>query len=394
MITRNHLRELAQIHANPLISIYLPTHSAAREIRQDPIRLKNLCDDAERRLVARGTRRDEAQRLLEPARSLVSDGLFWRNQSAGLALLLGHDPMRILRAPVAFDEHVFIGDRFAIRPLVAAIEDPTSFFILAIHQKSVRLLHCTREHARQIDRHDIPNSLADVVGYDWEQESLQFHTRAQKVGSESSHGAATAVGQRTGVNRAAMFHGQGAGGDADVRADEIDQFLKRVDAGVTRLLNEQRDPLVLAAAEPIRSQFRKIATHPRLLDADIEGNTEHLAVNELHRKGLEVMAPRFKAPARDAVERFIEIKASERAVEGIHDVLSMINESRADTLLANPRRPVWGAPKDDPNSQDAERGDDLLDLAIHQAIACGATIHPFDDEESPTDEPVAATLRY
>jgi hypothetical protein len=394
MFTRQQLHELAQINAHPLVSIYLPTHSAARETRQDPIRLKNLCDDAERRLLAHGTRRDDAQRLLEPARSLIADGLFWRRQSAGLALLLGTGPMRIIRAPVSFEEHVFVGDRFAIRPLVAAIEDPTSFFVLAIHQNAVRLLHCTREHAREIDRHDIPRSLADAVGYDWEQESLQFHTRAQKVGSETSHGAATSVGQRTGVDRAAMHHGHGGGGDADVRADEIEQFLKRVDAGVTRLLNEHREPLVLAAAEPIRSRFRNIATHPRLVDADIEGNTEHFGMGELHRKALDVMAPRFKAPTREVLDRFVEIKASDRAVEGIHDVLSILQESRAEALLANPKRPVWGAPKDDPNSQDDERGDDLLDLAIHQALARGATVHPFEDDHAPTDEPVAATLRY
>ncbi len=394
MFTRQRLHELAQVHADPLVSIYLPAHTASRETRQDPIRLKNLCDEAERRLIERGTRRDESQRMLEPARSLVSDALFWRNQSAGLAILLGADPVRIIRAPVSFEEHVFVGDRFAIRPLVAAIEDPTSFFVLAIHQNSVRLLHCTREHARRIDRHDIPRSLAHAVGYDWEQESLQFHTRAQQVGSESSHGAATVVGQRKGFDRAAMFHGQGGGGDADARAGEIDQFLRRVDAGITRLLNEHDEPLVLAAAEPIRSKFRNIASHPRLVDEDIEGNTEHFGAHELHAKALEVMAPRFKEPMRDAVRRFVEVKASDRAVEGIHDVLSVLRESRADTLLTDPKRPVWGAPKDDPNSQDDERGDDLLDLAIHQAIANGTTIHPFGGESTPTDEPVAATLRY
>lgn len=43
MFSRNDLDELVAMDARPAISIYLPTHVAGREIRQDPIRLKTCC---------------------------------------------------------------------------------------------------------------------------------------------------------------------------------------------------------------------------------------------------------------------------------------------------------------------------------------------------------------
>ncbi|MGP1309941.1 MAG: baeRF3 domain-containing protein [Phycisphaerales bacterium] len=394
MLTREQLHELAAVRGKNLVSIFLPTHRASREIRQDPIRFKNLCTQAEERLQAHGVRRDDAAAILEPASDLLDDREFWRNQGEGLAVYLNDGPMRTHRVATSLDEHVFVGDRFAVRPLVAAAEDATSFFVLAIHQNSVRLLHCTRDGARTVDSHDIPRSLADAVGYDWEQESLQFHTRAQKVGSESSHGAATDVGQRTGVNRAAVYHGQGGEGDADVKQREAQQFLHRVDEGLSRLLGARPAPVVLAAAEPIDSMFRNIAKTSSLLDDGIEGNTEHLSVDDLHKRAIKVMEPRFKAPEREALDRFVEVKTSDRAVEGVHDVLAALREGRVEVLLADPRASVWGAPKDDPNSQDSERGDDLLDLAVHQAISTGARVFPFDDRDAPTDKKVAAVLRY
>ena len=66
-------------------SVYLPTHTAGREIRQDPIRLKNPLDQAEKKLADAGYRHAECEAMLRPARALVSDGSFWRHQKRGLA---------------------------------------------------------------------------------------------------------------------------------------------------------------------------------------------------------------------------------------------------------------------------------------------------------------------
>ena len=66
MFSRSDLDELVAIDARPAVSLYLPTHLAGREIRQDPIRLKNLLSSTAERLAATW-RRPEIDDFLGPA---------------------------------------------------------------------------------------------------------------------------------------------------------------------------------------------------------------------------------------------------------------------------------------------------------------------------------------
>ena len=75
MLLRNDLDELLAFDQSPAVSVYLPTHSAGREVRQDAIRLRNLLSDAAKRLAA-GRRAPEIDALLKPARRLVDDEEF------------------------------------------------------------------------------------------------------------------------------------------------------------------------------------------------------------------------------------------------------------------------------------------------------------------------------
>jgi hypothetical protein len=83
--------------AGPRVSIYLPTHRTGREIRQGPIRLKNLLRDAQSGLQDLGLSERDAGRQLHPAASLVNKTSFWEQQQDGLAMLIGPEGMQELR---------------------------------------------------------------------------------------------------------------------------------------------------------------------------------------------------------------------------------------------------------------------------------------------------------
>jgi hypothetical protein len=77
MLSKKELEELTGRPEGPCASIYLPTHRTGVETRQDPIRLKNLLGQARERLVARGLRTTEVDKILEPAQGLLKNELFW-----------------------------------------------------------------------------------------------------------------------------------------------------------------------------------------------------------------------------------------------------------------------------------------------------------------------------
>ena len=87
MFLRKDLDELLASDAQPAVSLYLPTHVAGRETRQDAIRLKNLLAQTAVRLHAEW-RRSEIDAFLAPAVSLVEDENFWRHRENGLAVFL------------------------------------------------------------------------------------------------------------------------------------------------------------------------------------------------------------------------------------------------------------------------------------------------------------------
>src|SRR5690348_70579 len=119
MFSRSDLDELVALDAQPAISLYLPTHVAGREIRQDPIRLKNLLSAAAERLSAT-RRRPEIEELLEPAGSLVGDEEFWRHQRQGLAVFLAAGFARIHKLPVPVPEEAFVADHFPYQAAASA----------------------------------------------------------------------------------------------------------------------------------------------------------------------------------------------------------------------------------------------------------------------------------
>jgi hypothetical protein len=99
MFRRSDLTALTDVATKLGVSIFLPTHVRGNEIRQDPIRLKNLAAEARDKLLAAGLARASADEMLAPAAALVEDRKFWQHQSRGLALFLDGGGARHYKVP-------------------------------------------------------------------------------------------------------------------------------------------------------------------------------------------------------------------------------------------------------------------------------------------------------
>jgi hypothetical protein len=388
MITNDTLRSLAQLNNRLYVSVYMPTHVAGRDTREDPIRLRNLLDEAEGLADARDNlRTDDVRRLLEPARDLLDNDLFWRRQSNGLAVILGdgqilgEDRMKLMKLATAPEPLVTLNDRVTIRPLVPEATSSGKFHVLALSMGRVVLLECFADSYRELDLHDIPESIEDAVGYDYEQRSLQFHT-----GAASQGGA-----------RPAVFHGQGGGGED---RDELASFIERVANGVDKLLaGEQRTPLVLAGVDELVSKFRIASDHPNIAEQTLTGGIHHAKLDDLHREALGALGSDFDEPRRVAIERVKQAVAKDQGSVQLEALLTAASDARVQTLLADCREPVWGAVNGDPGAVNIHENrqpddDDLVDLVISKALNSGAEVHAAARGEVTAESPVAGELRF
>lgn len=386
--TREELEDLVDYDGpGPCISLYLPTHRAGLEWKKDPIRLKNLIREGEEQLAERGLQDGRVQELLEPARDLLPDDGFWRHQSDGLALFLADGDMRGYRLPQRFDELVLVQDRFHVKPLIPLISNDGNFNLLAISQNHVRLFEGSRDGLREMDLADIPENLREAVGYDWEERSLQFHTGAGPAGG----------GSPAGRPRQAMFHGHGE--PKDDAKEELEVFLRTVDDGIRRLIEDGQAPLVVAAVDYEIALYRRISKHSNLLEKGITGNPEHVPVHELHEKAWALVRPRFQQAVVEAAERYEELAGSGRTNSDPREVVPAAADGRVDTLFIPRGQRLWGRYDPEVRSVRREDGpgpgiDDLFDLAAIHTLTRRGTVYSVSDEEVPGPGPLAAIYRY
>lgn len=361
----------------PAVSIYLPTHRAVPDTRQDPIRFKNLLRAAEGQVLAAGTRGPEARALLAPAFDLLLDSHFWQHQQEGLAVFVAPGIFRRYRVPSQLDEMVVVSHRFHLKPLVPLVTGNSTFFLLALSQNQVRFFEGTRDTLGEIDLEGLPPSLAEALKYDDPQKQLQYHT--------------------SGPGRAAMFHGHGAG--IDEHKDNLLRFFRHVDAGIENLLRGQRAPLVLAGVEYFFPIYREASRYPHILEDGIAGNPERLSDEILHRRAWSLVEPRFARVQEEAAARYRQLAGTGKTSTDVARVVPAAHHGRVEVLFTARDAQQWGSYDSNADRvhllpEAAADGQDLLDLAVVQALGRGAAVHVVDPPRMPEPAPVAAIFRY
>jgi hypothetical protein len=144
-VDRDDLIDLCDAPPGPTASIMMPAHRRGAEIRQGPIRLRNLVARARSALVEDGRLpADRADALLDPVRALVEDHRFWQHQDRGLAVYATPDGVRRLRVPVPLPERVTTGPGPFLAPLLPLVEPDPPFLVVTVAEGEVRLFSASR----------------------------------------------------------------------------------------------------------------------------------------------------------------------------------------------------------------------------------------------------------
>jgi hypothetical protein len=386
ILTKAELEQLMHKEQQWCVSIYMPTHRTGREAQQDPIRLKNLLGEAEKRLSDQGVGGRDVQQMLEPASKLLQDSHFWQHQSDGLAIFITSNRVRRYRLPLNFEESVAVMDHFYIKPLLPLLTGDGQFYILALSQNEVRLLIGTRYSVSEVDIGQVGGSLAEAIPSVNHQMSLQLHTSGS-TGGKSGSGSVT-------------FHGQGGGSDESAK-NELLRYFRLVSDGLTEFLKGDQVPLVLAGVEYLLPIYKEANTYPDLIDMVIKGNPDLLSADELHKSAWEIIGPLFQAAQEEAFAHYQQLagQASERVADTLEKIVPAAYHGQVETLFVAAGEQQWGILNPVTNEieihDQIESGDEpLLDLAAVQTYLNGGTVYAVEPEMVPGEITAAAVLRY
>jgi hypothetical protein len=378
LLTKDDVTGLARHFGPSHVSLFMPTHRAGPDTRQDPIRFRNLIGRAVELLADQeGRRVRELDELLAPANQLTADHEFWQHQADGLAVYLAPGLMRTIRLPLAVEEHVTVGLRFRLRPLLPLLADDGHFLVLALSQNAVRLYEATRSTIAEVGLGSIPASMAEALAHEDPEAQLQVRTGGE----------------------AGMYHGHGQGDEVDKQV--VERYFRAVDrALVDRIGADRRTPLVLAAVGYYLPIYAAVTEHPALVDRAVKGNPENRSARELHASAWDVVAPRFEAARRDSAEALRQAEGTGMASSDIVSVVQAALEGRIATLFLAGTSPVWGragagSPPSVELHADQQRGDDdLLDRAAAETLLAGGAVYVGEQVPSADRSPVAAQFRW
>ncbi len=261
---------------------------------------------------------------------------------------------------------------FHLKPLLPLFIGDGRFFVLALSQKSIRLLEGTRRSLDQIELTTVPRSLADALQYDLQEKQLQFHTGTPG----GVHGVCT-----------------------DDAKDRLLRYFHQIDEGLREILRGERSPLLLAAVAYLMPIYRQANSYPHLLAEGIMGNPDEAKAEELQTRAWAIVQPHLRQAEEAAKIQYKELLGTGRSSYQIQEIIPASFSGRVETLFVQVDTQLWGSV--DPVSYavevhaEAQVGDeDLLDLAAIQTISNGGSVFALAAADMPEGGPVAAIFRY
>lgn len=374
----------------PAVSLFLPTHEAGREIRQDPIRFRNLLDGARARLDAGGMRGTDADRMLAEATGLLEDGEFWRHQGKGLAVFVDAGRTLVHRLPVPVAEAVHVDDRFHVRPLLPVLAADGLFYVLAVSLQRPRLFRGTRYGLEPVPLETLPR------GFD----TLLTDDEPDRTGKGGENDDGTAAKPVT-ANAPDAPAQAGGGSQRLTTKEELVQYVTQLAAGVDQFLRGTDVPLVLVADERVLGHFLTVNRYRGLVQPAIPLQPDSLGPEEMHARTYALVKPRFEQGMHDGLERFRMLAGdgSGRASSDVAGIVAAAVAGRVEQLFLRDGAECWGrylpeAARAVLHTERREDDSDLLDLAAGAVIARGGEVFELPAERMPVETPAAALLRY
>jgi hypothetical protein len=364
--TRAEIEKLIGVRASPAVSLYLRTTPLTQDTDVDRLELKNLLKVAVAEMAAADMPKRSVWPIQERVEALVEDDDFWVEQANSLAIFVTPESIRTFRLANRVTNIVEVSDRFHLKPLIRAVTFPHHAYVLAIGAGAVRLIEVSADlPPHEVKVPDLPRDASQALG-------------------RRSHRA------RSGN----MLSGEATSEHAlQIRyARAVDQALRPVLAGHER-------PLILAAAEPLASIFRSVASYPHVADRVIAGSPDDTPDHELAARAREVLDAIYAADIRDLGALYATREAQDRATTDVARAARAATFGAVDTLLVDMDAVMPGTVDDEDGKVTFADQPDALNYGVvdeiaRRALQSGARVVAARRADLPGRGDLAAILRY
>lgn len=146
------LKELKNVRAENCVTIILNTHRTLPDSEKDVIQLKNLIKEAEIKLLA-VCQQKTAEKLTAKTHELAAT-INHRHNLESLILFVNENVSEFVRLPIAVEDRVVVGNRFAMRDLIRGLHNQTNYYVLVLNKHEARLIEASNDNV--VKEHGFP----------------------------------------------------------------------------------------------------------------------------------------------------------------------------------------------------------------------------------------------
>ncbi|MBV9390052.1 MAG: hypothetical protein JOZ78_26815 [Chroococcidiopsidaceae cyanobacterium CP_BM_ER_R8_30] len=358
MITRQDLHQLQSLLKVPALSILLPTHRTSPDNKQDPIRVKNLVDEATERLATEFSWR-ELEPLLKRLETLVSE-IDYPYTLDGLALYVSHDFAKLYYLPFAVPARVVIDQTFATRDLVYGMHRALRYWVLLLSQSSTRLLAGTAQILEEVHDRNFPIQM-------------------------TGPGATTALPYEA---------------DSSYLDDRHRRFFQQVDRAFISYAKDDELPLIVGGVDRQISFFQEVSQYKPLIADTLTGNFDRATIHELTPQVWSIVQNLRETQRANALQELEHAVSAQKVVSTIEEVWRLAQEGRGKLLLFEKNYHVPAIVTEDGRLElvdqvgSMEVMDDAVDEIIEVVLAKGGSVAIMDDGALSIHQHIALILRY
>ena len=361
-MNRHDVKALQSIRHYPCVSLLAPTHRRAPENRQDPIRVRNLVDEAIARVRQEQSARESA--ALEKNLLAVVDGIDWNRTLDGIAIFANEHIARAFTLPFSVAERTVVDETFATRDLVRALNRVQRYWVLALSEKPTRLYEADENGLTEVQAEGFPMT----------------HT---------GPGGEEPLPAGRGVNKSA------------IRDERHRQFFRTVDDALGRVLNVDPLPVVLAGVDRYHAFYRELSRNQDRIVATLTGSHDSTTPAELHRLVQPLIEDWNSRQRHDSIAELRAAVGQRRAADTIDDIWRAAQEGRVRRLFLEQDFAVAARISDDnlsitlTDDRDApDVVDDIIDELVEQVVLTGGDVTFVDNGALADFQRMGAMLRY
>jgi len=278
----------------PCVTISLNTHRTHPDNAGDLIVLRNLCAEAEQRVIDEYGKRP-AEGLLESLAGLEKE-IDPNYLLDSLHVFISNSTRVVVRSPWSTPQNtVHLSDSFALRPLIKAYTRSQEYLIMLLSQSGVRLYH----------------ALNDAV--------LEEVRNGEFPIGETRHYLTS------GNNKS----------DPKLVDDMVREFLNKVDKALVQVSSETGHSAVVICTEDNYTRLMQVADKPTVYLGYAAVNYNATANHQIAAQAWEVVRKSQEETREKAIEEVQEAVSTGKVITDLNEVFRAAKEGRGELLVVH-----------------------------------------------------------